>query len=75
LFDGDERTTLKSALRAEILMKYDESSQRAFDELRAKQTTTTPAEVVVALIVMSAHLRRARLERESLWNLVTKPIQ
>jgi len=31
----------------------------------AKQTTTTPADVVVCLTVMRAKLRRARLERES----------
>jgi len=39
--------------------------QRAFDERRAKWTTTNPAVADVALIVMSARLRKARLERES----------
>jgi len=39
--------------------------QRAFDERRAKWTTTNPADADVALIVISAHLRKARLEGAS----------
>jgi len=39
--------------------------QRAFDDRRAKQTTTTQVDVVVALIVMHAHPQRARLEGEA----------
>jgi len=43
--------------------------QRAFDDSRAKQTTTTQADVVVASIVLHAHPRRARLEgkRDEIW--------
>jgi len=39
--------------------------QGAFDDRRAKQTTTAQAGVFVALIVMHAHPQRASLEGEA----------
>jgi len=47
----------------------------ALDERNTNQTTTTPADVVVGSFVISAQLRRSRLERESWWSMMEAALQ
>jgi len=64
--DDDELTTPKSALRAGILIKYDESSSPETKVARNRQRQIQLMPLL--LIVMSAHLRQ-RLSSERFMNV------
>jgi len=63
--DTPEENARKLKEVFEIVRRNIEKASQELDERNTIQTTTTPADVVVGSIVISAQLRRARLEKES----------